>query len=130
MNIPLDKVKDRKIIGQHNEYTIVDKINKGGGGNVFVCVDPKEKVLAVKIFSRFKDDQTELDRAIMRFENEISLHMKFEHENLVKAIDSGKVVYQHNEKKFSIPFYIMPKAEENLRDYWKANKVEEDRERV
>lgn len=132
MNIPLDKVKNRKIIGQHNEYTIVDKINKGGGGNVFVCVESEEKVLAVKIFSRFKEGQTEeeLDRAIMRFKNEISLHIKFEHKNLVKAIDSGELEYQYNEKTYSIPFYIMLKAEENLRDYWKANQTKEDRERV
>ncbi len=133
MNIDLDKVKSQKLIGQHSEYIIIDKINKGGGGNVFVCVDSEEKVLAVKIFSRIlKDGQTEeqLDRAIKRFKNEFSLHFNFEHENLIKAIDSGETLYRHNEKEYSIPFYIMPKAEANLRDYWKANKIEEDPERV
>lgn len=132
MNIPLDKVKDQIFIGKLNEYIVIDKINKGGGGNVFLCVNSQEKILAMKIFSRFKEDQTEdeLDRAIKRFKNESSLHFNFTHENLVKTIDSGEKEYQHNEKTYLIPFYVMPKAEDNLRDYWKANNIIEDPERI
>jgi len=88
-------------------------------------VNSQEKILAMKIFSRFKEDQTEdeLDRAIMRFKNETSLHFNYTHENLVKAIDSGEKEYQHNEKTYSIPFYVMPKAKSNLKDYFVSNKV-------
>ncbi|KKM19377.1 hypothetical protein LCGC14_1656270, partial [marine sediment metagenome] len=132
MNIALEKVKGQVFVGQIDKYTIIDKINKGGGGNVFACIDSDEKILAVKIFSRFKDDETDeqIDRAIKRFVNEISLHSNFTHENLMKASDSGKFSYQHNRKKYELPFYIMPKADENLRDYWEANNIREDPERV
>lgn len=82
MKIPLDKVKNQKLTGQEDEYIVIDKIDKGGGGNVFACVDSEEKIFAVKIFSRFIDDQT--SKIVIRFKTIYNLDHKFQSKNKCK----------------------------------------------
>ena len=124
MILKLEKVKDSKLICKSgNEYVIIDEIDKGGGGNVFLCVDSEEIQFAVKIFSRFGDidNEEKLKEAFKRFKNETNIQSKLNHPNIMPAFDYG----DYNYDNLSLPFYIMPKARENLKDYFKSNNIKE-----
>ncbi|MHA1147759.1 MAG: serine/threonine-protein kinase [Promethearchaeota archaeon] len=124
MILKLEKIKNSKLICKSgNEYVIIDEIDKGGGGNVFLCVDSEEIQFAAKIFSRFVDydDKEKLKEALKRFKNEINTQSKLNHPNIMPAFGHGDCDYDD----LSLPFYIMPKARENLKDYFKSNNIKE-----
>ena len=89
MKIKIEKIPNKLLIGKKDKYKIKDYIGAGGGGNVFLCNDLKGKECAAKIFSRLRNKK----RAIKRFKNEIKAHTKFNHPNLIQALDRGIVKY-------------------------------------
>ncbi|MBD3212464.1 MAG: protein kinase [Candidatus Lokiarchaeota archaeon] len=121
MILKLGKIKDSKLICENGkEYEIIDEIDKGGGGNVCLCIDSEDFQFVAKIFSRTKDKE-KLDEALKRFINERDIQRKLDHPNIMPAIDIGRCVYDGLE----LPFYIMPKARENLKDYFKSKNIKE-----
>ncbi len=120
MELNFRKVLCINLIGKEGcKYKVIDKIDRGGGGNVFVCVDDDENQFAVKIFSRLGRDDTERSRK--RFINTYSFLYQLKHENVIPVIDYEKCKYDGN----SLPFYIMLIARENLKDYFKRNEIKE-----
>ena len=113
MKIDIEKIHNKELIGKKDKYKIKDYIDAGGGGNVFICNDSNGKEFASKIFSRLWDKK----RGIKRFKNEIKGHRTFDHPNLIKAIDWGKIKY----KGITLPFYVMPKAKQNLKEFFILN---------
>jgi len=115
MMIKIEKISNKELKGKNDKYKIKDYINAGGGGTVFLCNDSNSKEFAGKIFSRLWDKK----RGIKRFKNEIKIHHTFDHPNLIKAIDSGEVKYNGD----TLPFYVMPKAKCNLKEYFVSNNI-------
>lgn len=122
MILELGKIKDPKLkCNSGKEYVIIDEIDKGGGGNVFLCIDSEEIQYAAKIFSRIGDidNEEKQKEALKRFKNEMHIQSKLSHPNIIPAIDHGNCDYDD----LNLPFYIMPKARENLKDYFKSNNI-------
>ena len=111
-------------IGTKSTYKLVKALGNGGQGTVFKCKDTENNFYAIKIFSRYnigKDNQIAgfNKENENRFINECAALHRFNHKNIIKAIDYGDFLF-HRTK---IKFFIMELAKEkcNLKDYVKNN---------
>lgn len=123
MSKTLDITKDEKIFynintmieTEKNSYQITERLGAGGNGVVYECLDFEGESYAIKIQLNISPV------AVKRFKQEIKLMKSINHPNLIRYIDSGDIsAYKlQKDKKIEVtlPFLIMEKAEENLRNY-------------
>lgn len=97
-----------------NQYEVQDRIACGGNAVIHGCVDSAtgtEYAIKFLLASGI--------RRIRRFKQEINVIKQVNHEQLIKYIDDGftlaKVGKEGRTKK--IPFLVMPKADQNLKEY-------------
>ncbi len=82
--------------GSIGPYSLVATLGRGGMGVVYLAVRSKSELVAVKTLNpELRTDA----HAIARFEREIDLATRFEHPNVVRAVDSGH--YR------GVPFLVM-----------------------
>ncbi len=96
----------------NNQYEVQDRIACGGNAVIHECVEQSTgneyaiKFLLAKGFKR-----------IRRFKQEINIIKQVNHAQLIQYIDDGFVEAKVKKEIKKIPFLIMPKADQNLKDY-------------
>ncbi len=88
---------DDPLIGSYlGEYKILSLLGKGSMGCVYKGHHTRlDRIVAIKTLSKFNAD------AIRRFENEVRIHSRLSHKNIVQAIDF------HVDPRTGQPFFIM-----------------------
>lgn len=111
--------------GKNSTYKLIEPLGNGGQGTVFKCKDLENNFLAIKIFSRYSIE----DNQILNFDEEnenrlinecYALH-RYDHPNIIKAIDHGNFLF-HDKR---IKFFVMELARENcnLEKYVRDNNI-------
>ncbi len=108
----LKKIKAKGIPSRGKTLKVLKSLGEGGNGAALLCKTEDGKEVVVKVY--LPPDKRDLDnRALARFENEVKLTSKIKHPNVVRALDSGKLILG----AYSLPFYVMPRAAKTLRDF-------------
>lgn len=97
-----------------NQYEVQDRIDCGGNAVIHACI---EKATGTEYAIKFL--LAGGVRRIRRFMQEVKVIKHVNHEQLIKYIDDGFTIAKiRKEKKTKrIPFLIMPKADQNLKEY-------------
>ena len=98
----------------NNQYEVQDRIACGGNAVIHACVDlatGTEYAIKFLLAAGF--------RRIRRFKQEINVIKLVNHEQLIKYIDDGSTLAEVGKEKKTkkIPFLVMPKADQNLREF-------------
>ena len=97
-----------------NRYEVQDRIGCGGNAVVHACIDQATGTeYAIKFLL------TRGIKRVLRFKQEIEIIKQVNHDQLIKYIDDGSTTARIGKKgnTIDIPFLVMPKAEQNLKDY-------------
>jgi serine/threonine-protein kinase len=111
------KLSSSSFEGDKYMFKIGDFIDKGGNGILYSCFEVSSGVeYAVKFLQSFKGDDKK------RFSQEIELLAKIKNQFIINFIDSGEARWQYSvstrvTSDIYFPFYVMEKADRNLRDY-------------
>jgi serine/threonine-protein kinase len=97
-----------------NQYEIQDRIACGGNAVIHACIERAtgtEYAIKFLLASGLK--------RIRRFKQEVKVIKHVNHEQLIKYIDDGFTTAEIKKEKKTkrIPFLVMPKAEQNLREF-------------
>jgi len=125
MILPVPLFLDNRRFGIHHidetvssfsdsQYEVQDRIACGGNAVIHACVElatGTEYAIKFLLANGFK--------RIRRFKQEISVIKQVDHEQLIKYIDDGSTLAKvgKEERIKRIPFLVMPKADQNLREY-------------
>ena len=83
----------------YDEYEIISQIGQGGNGTVFKAKNGGGILYAIKTISANVQA-----KVIARFKNEIEFCKKYDHKNVIKIIDSGRL----KNDTVDIIFCVMP----------------------
>lgn len=109
--------KGEKIYSAFDVYTIRSQKAQGGNGKVYEAVNTEGVVVALKVVFR------ETGRKLARFKNEIAFCEKYGNQNIIKIIDRGTIGE-------NFIYYVMPMAQETLRDRLKRKIAPQDAEEI
>jgi len=100
------------------KYEVGERIASGGNSVVHKCIDYNTgNEYAIKFLLTLSSKMK------LRFEQEIKLLKEVKHDHLIKYIDNGIIEGNDNRnRKYNIPFLIMPLAETNLLNYVKSRR--------
>lgn len=107
---------------QERIFDIGEYINRGGNSTVYECFEQRTgQVFAVKFHIKLNKKRLE------RFEVEQNIHKNIMHDHIVQFVDEGKIsgdLYKGNKYKQrkEIPFVIMDRCDETLRDFLQRSK--------
>ena len=92
-------------------YRIVRELGRGGNGTALLCEGAKKEKVVAKVY--IPPDARDLDeKALERFETEVTLTERLRHPNIVPCLGSGKV----DVGAYRLPYYLMPLAAGTLRN--------------
>ena len=96
--------------GRRTSFQVVRELGRGGNGVAFL-VKSNSKTLVAKLY--IPPDSRDLDdNAIERFRREVELTARVRHPFVVSSEGNGLL----HVGSYQLPFYMMPKAEETLRE--------------
>jgi WD40 repeat protein/serine/threonine protein kinase len=79
---------DAPLTGKLRDYDLLEKLGEGGMGAVYKARHARlDRVVAIKVLPQ---DRTRDKRAVARFDREMKAVGRFEHENIVRALDAGE----------------------------------------
>lgn len=97
--------------GTNNRYQVVQLLQQGGMGQVYIAVTetPEHyyKLVAIKFLKKeflLADNREEIEH---RFNREIRILMSLNHPNIVSIIDQGFYPLEEDNQIHNIPFYVM-----------------------
>jgi tRNA A-37 threonylcarbamoyl transferase component Bud32 len=107
----IEKLNDVEFKIGDQPYRIVRELGRGGNGVAFLCQNAKNQKVVAKVY--LPPDKRDLDeKALERFENEVSLTARLKHPNIVPSLGSGAVTMG----TYRLPYYMMPQAAGTLRN--------------
>jgi WD40 repeat protein/serine/threonine protein kinase len=79
---------DAPLTGKLRDYDLLEKLGEGGMGAVYKARHARlDRVVAIKVLPQ---DRTRDKRAVARFDREMKAVGRFEHANIVRALDAGE----------------------------------------
>jgi serine/threonine protein kinase len=107
----IEKLNDFEFKIDDEPYRIVRELGRGGNGVAFLCQNTKNQKVVTKVY--LPPDKRDLDeKALERFEKEVSLTARLKHPNIVPSLGSGSVTLG----TYRLPYYMMPQAAGTLRN--------------
>jgi serine/threonine protein kinase len=107
----IEKLNDVEFKIGDQPYRIVRELGRGGNGVAFLCQNAKNQKVVAKVY--LPPDKRDLDeKALERFEKEVSLTARLKHPNIVPSLGSGAVTMG----TYRLPYYMMPQAAGTLRN--------------
>ena len=108
------------IYTENGRYELSESLGVGGNSAVWECLDNEGELYAIKFQLNLNEQSKK------RFSQEVKLHSQLTHEHFIHYIDRGEVSafeqLKNGNRKCTIPFIIMEKAEKNLLEYIKEHK--------
>jgi serine/threonine protein kinase len=105
----IERLKEFKV--DNEIYRAIRELGRGGNGVALLCQGSRNRKAVAKVY--IPPDNRDLDdKALERFENEITLTTRLKHPNIVPSLGSGVVAIG----TYRLPFYLMPEAAGTLRN--------------
>lgn len=118
----IEKLRTTPIVSGSATFRFKRELGRGGNGVAILCSTSAGEETVAKVY--VPPDARDLDdRALERFNNEVTLTTRFKHPHIVPSLGSGAI----DIGTYRLPFYLMPVASSTLRA---AVSVDTDAEQI
>src|SRR5947209_1711510 len=98
-------VAKRSVIG--GRYQLGDELGRGGMGIVYLGYDLlTQRKIALKIMTGYPEDIQKDQKAREKFRGEIQIAKELNHENVLRALDSGETVLNNRKLPYLVSEYL------------------------